>query len=147
MKRAPPLVGTRRRGWQDSGPSGKRRQGLGVLVDVQCHRRRAGEWGALSALLVVSACAAHESAVPASAAGPRAVSAASCSAAERSATLVPSSRASGTVAFASLGARGLAFIADEDAQRVTVVDVDSGREIASAGLDAAPGGLLVLPSG
>ncbi|HYP88566.1 MAG TPA: hypothetical protein VEQ59_10440, partial [Polyangiaceae bacterium] len=75
------------------------------------------------------------------------MSAASCSAAERSATLVPSSRASGTVAFASLGARGLAFIADEDAQRVTVVDVDSGREIASAGLDAAPGGLLVLPSG
>src|SRR6478752_2257353 len=147
MKRAPPLVGTRRRGWQDSARLGKRGRGLGVIDDVERHLRRLGEWGAFSALFAISACAAHESSAPARAENPKTASAASCSLGERSAALVPASRASGTVAFATLGGQALAFIADEDAQRVTVVDVDSGKELASAELRAAPGALLVLPTG
>ena len=51
------------------------------------------------------------------------------------------------MAVATEGARTLAFVADQDAQRVTVVDVELGQELASAELGAAPGALLVSPSG
>ena len=109
--------------------------------------RRLGVCGGFSALIAISACNAHGPVVPARLAGVKSARPSSCSLDERSSALLPSSRASGTVAVATQGARTLAFIADEDAQQVSVVDVDLGQEIASAELNAAPGGLLVLPSG
>jgi DNA-binding beta-propeller fold protein YncE len=45
------------------------------------------------------------------------------------------------------GEKTLAFVADEDARRLSVVDVDGGSPIAHADLAAAPGAVLVSASG
>ncbi|HEY3499155.1 MAG TPA: cytochrome C peroxidase [Polyangiaceae bacterium] len=61
--------------------------------------------------------------------------------------LAPLGRSSGAVVLARRGEETLAFVADEDARRVSVVDVGHGREVATAELAAVPGSLLVAADG
>jgi mono/diheme cytochrome c family protein len=102
---------------------------------------------ALMGLFAMLGCSAHEPAASARVGGVKASQASSCGLDRRLHALIPAARASATVAVAQDGARTLAFIADQDARRVTVVDVDAGREVVSAELEGAPAALLVSPSG
>jgi DNA-binding beta-propeller fold protein YncE/mono/diheme cytochrome c family protein len=54
---------------------------------------------------------------------------------------------SSTVALATSGNQTIAYVADEDAQTVQTVDVDTGAEIASTALEGKPAQLLVMPDG
>ncbi|HEY8089435.1 MAG TPA: c-type cytochrome [Polyangiaceae bacterium] len=65
------------------------------------------------------------------------------------ATAVPAGdvRAGATVAIAHLGARTLAYAADEDDAAVHVVDVDARKELGEVALDGRPSQLLFLPDG
>ena len=54
---------------------------------------------------------------------------------------------SATVALAKLGARTLAYVADEDSHAIHVVDVDSGKELGSTPVSGRPGQLMFLADG
>ena len=70
-----------------------------------------------------------------------------CSFSAGGSVLTPLSRSSSTVALAKSGKQTLAFVADEDARRLLVIDVDRGTELAFAELGAAPGSVLVSAAG
>jgi DNA-binding beta-propeller fold protein YncE len=56
-------------------------------------------------------------------------------------------RTSSTIALAQLGAKRVAFVADEDARAVVAIDVDSKNELATTALSGVPGHLLVMADG
>lgn len=102
--------------------------------------------GTVVALLAgFAGCGARETAVrPVEA---KRTAAVACSFSGGGSALTPLSRSSSTVALARAGEKTLAFVADEDARRVSVIDVDAGRELTHAELAAAPGTLLLSASG
>lgn len=56
-------------------------------------------------------------------------------------------RASSTIALATLGARTIAYVADEDSHAVHAVDVDTGKPLGSTPVDGRPGQLVFLADG
>lgn len=100
----------------------------------------------MAGIAALSGCGTHEPVIR----PPSAKSAAapvSCGFGAGRALVTPLARSSSTVALVRLETRTLAFVADEDARRVSVVDVDRGTEIAAAELGAVPGSLLVAADG
>jgi mono/diheme cytochrome c family protein/DNA-binding beta-propeller fold protein YncE len=95
---------------------------------------------------VLAGCSGREAA-PVRAAGVKSAPGAQCSLAGREGELVPLSRSGGTVTLANAAERTLAFVADEDAERLSVVDLDAGTELAALELGTQPGAVLVAPGG
>jgi mono/diheme cytochrome c family protein len=87
---------------------------------------------------------------PALSPAPRQPSPLACARGAASPAFVPlgeSARQSSTVALARFGDRTVAFIADEDARALTLVDVDSKSELASTPLGGSPSHLLLTRDG
>jgi DNA-binding beta-propeller fold protein YncE len=73
----------------------------------------------------------------------------SCARAGAAAVPLPlaDTRASSTVALATIGSQTIAYVADEDTRSIRTVDVDANKEIAATPLAGRPGHLIVLPDG
>jgi DNA-binding beta-propeller fold protein YncE/mono/diheme cytochrome c family protein len=56
-------------------------------------------------------------------------------------------RAGGTVVLAKIGTKSVALIADEDARAVTVIDLETQKELGSTPVDGAPSQLMVTTDG